>query len=141
MAWRDTVEHHLTLLTAEPALTRVGKRGIAIRVQPRSDAFERASDLRTCDVIEEKHLANFLPRDQIDLEPELVVMNHDGGGARDCSRVHLISRIHESAIDEVEDGRDVIQDPSSQVAVERRSACFAGSFPLVSASPNERLRS
>jgi hypothetical protein len=58
-----------TFSTTKRALAGVGECGIAIRVQPRSDAFELAADLRPGDVIEEKHLADLLPGDQVDLEP------------------------------------------------------------------------
>jgi hypothetical protein len=97
-----------SLLTAKCALAGVVKRGVSVSVDACADDFELAPDLRTGDVIEEEHLTGFFPCHQVDLEPELVVVKHDGDRARDGSRVHLIPRIHERAV-EVEDGCDVIR--------------------------------
>ena len=96
-----------TLLAAKRAFAAVVKRRVPVGVYTCADHFELAPDLGTGDMVEQKHLAGFRPRHQVDLEPELVVVNHDRGRSRDRSRVHVIPRIYERAVDEVDHRRDV----------------------------------
>ena len=64
--------------------------------------MERTSDLGPGDVIEEEYGAAFAAGDEIDLEPELIVMNHDWPRTGDRAREHLVAGVDERPVDEVE---------------------------------------
>ena len=71
------VAAHGSLLTPERAFAAVVERGIAGAVQARANDVESTSNPGAGNVIEEEHGAALAAGYEIDLEPELVVMNHD----------------------------------------------------------------
>jgi hypothetical protein len=102
-----------SLLAPEQALAAVVERRIAVRVQAGTHDVERAPHFRTGDVIDEEDAAAFAPGREIDLEPELVVVNHDRLRTGDGAREHLVAGVDECAVDEIEDRGDVIQHASA----------------------------